>query len=111
MLLGWRGVANDRLNVMHSFNGDSFLGKVTLSETTQSKPFLLADRGVAYLCWQGVGNRFLNLLQSQDGSDWRGKITSGETCIDGPTLGAVSNDLAWSWTGTNSTNNLNVGLI
>jgi hypothetical protein len=111
MLLGWRGVANDRLNVMHSFNGDSFLGKVTLSETTQSKPFLLADRGLAYLCWQGVGNRFLNLLQSQDGSDWRGKITSGETCIDGPTLGAVSNDLAWSWTGTNSTNNLNVGLI
>jgi hypothetical protein len=111
LLLAWRGVANNLLNVMRSFNGSTFFGKVTLPETTLSKPSLHVQDGIAYLCWQGVGNRFLNLLPSLDGLDWRGKITSGETCIDGPVLGTVGDRLVWGWSGTNSANSLNAGVI
>ena len=80
LLLGWRGVGNNQLNVMQSPNGSNFTGKVTLGETTVSKPGLHASGGRALLTWQGVGNRFLNVLASNNGANWGSKQTSSQTC-------------------------------
>src|SRR5262249_13600885 len=107
LLIAWRGVGNNFLNVMQSPNGVAFANKKTLSETTVSKPGLHVRGNRAILTWQGVGNLQLNVLSSGDGLNWRNKITSPETCIDGPVITDVGNSLVWGWTGTDATHRLN----
>lgn len=92
---------------MQSSNGSSFTGKVTLAETTVSKPGLHASGGRAVLTWQGIGNRFLNVLASNNGTTWTSKQTASQTCIDGPVISNLGNRLVWGWTGTDAAHRLN----
>jgi len=112
-VLAWAGTDSaHRLNVATSADGLSYGNKITLSETSNAKPAVVATLrsdgrlGPVLLAWTGADGR-LNLLWDVYGS--RKKVTLGETSISSPGLvatGPASFDLAW--TGSDAGHTLNV---
>ena len=97
------------LNILRSNDGILFSNKVTLTETTETRPALQGHRGQIYLSWEGVGNRLLNILRSNNGVSWDGKIILTETSFGGPALSQNTlPSIIIGWTGTDIDHHLNI---
>lgn len=112
-VIAWAGTDQaHRLNVATSADGLSYRNKITLSETSNAKPAVVATLhsdgrlGPVLLAWTGTDGR-LRLMWDVYGS--RKKVTLGETSISSPSLVVTSPEsFALAWTGTDSGHTLNV---
>ncbi len=106
LIMAWRGVGNNQLNVIQSADGHHWNFKVTLGDTTLSAPALGVVNGHIALAWRGVGNNQLNILLSADGVNWTNKLTLGDTSRSGLGLANFQGHLYLTWRGVNN-NQLN----
>jgi hypothetical protein len=116
-VIAWAGTDSaHRLNVATSADSLSYRNKITLSETSNAKPAVVAtlrsdgQLGPVLLAWTGTDGR-LRLMWDVYGS--RKKVTLGETSISSPSLvltGPVTgpSSFALAWTGTDTNRPLNV---
>jgi hypothetical protein len=112
-VIAWAGTDSaHRLNVATSADGLSYGNKITLGETSNAKPAVVAtlhsdgQLGPVLLAWTGTDGR-LRLLWDVYGS--RKTVTLGETSISSPSLLVTTPEsFALGWTGTDTGHTLNV---
>lgn len=110
-VLAWTGTdAAHHLNISTTAIGTRFSNKVTLAETSPTRPAVTrTPDGKVAIAWIGMdANRTLNVLYDAYGA--RVKLTLwGETSPYSPALVAASNaTLTLSWTGSNAAHSLNL---
>lgn len=110
--LAWTGTdSNHSLNVMLSTNGTSFGQKVTLSESTFTRPaILVVPQPSGYkvaIAWVGTDpGHSLNIDWDVYGS--RQKQTFSETSPYAPSITWYNNQIWLAWTGTDGNHSVNV---
>jgi hypothetical protein len=96
--LAWRGTDN-RLNIIQSYDGETWFNKVMLNEYSYDGPTLvIGSDGYIYLIWVNTDAK-INIMRSQDGINWFDKSTANE--LSRYHVGAVyvGNNLIISWVG------------
>ena len=110
LFLAWTGANTmHSLNILSSSDGITFSNKVTLSESSGTRPALVfLDK--LYLLWSGDDqNHSLNILQSTDGINFTNKITLSESSDFPPSLTrAISGQYFLGWTGRDAAHSLNI---
>ncbi|HEX8729460.1 MAG TPA: polysaccharide deacetylase family protein [Ktedonobacterales bacterium] len=113
-VLAWTGTdAAHHLNVSTTSIGTKFSNKVTLPETSPTRPAVTrTPAGKVAVAWIGTdANQTLNVLYDAYGARVK-LILWGETSPYSPALVATSNNtLVLSWTGSNSAHSLNLLMI
>jgi M6 family metalloprotease-like protein len=107
LYIAWKGLGNDKVNVIRSTDGRKFQDKIILDEETEHSPCLVSHRGELLLAWTGKDGR-LNVMQSQDGKQWADKTILSETSIASPALLSVGKKLVWAWTKDDKENSLGI---
>lgn len=117
LFLAWTGT-DDKLNVARvvligntagAFSIGGIEGKVTLDETSNWAPALVAHDNRLFIAWKGSDDK-LNLAFSVDsGGSFLGKKTFDDTSKQGPSLASDDGRLFIAWKGTD--NNLNVAHV
>ncbi|MDP9350150.1 MAG: hypothetical protein M3P51_01195 [Chloroflexota bacterium] len=119
LVLAWTGT-DRRLNVARSPDGRSFLGKITLDETSLDGPALTCGSGLTYRAWTGTRYpNHLNILSSPDLQDFRniastpevrfgGRVTLDNTSPYGPALAFGNGRVYVAWASPGASRTLNV---